>query len=145
MDALRPVDGRQGGEREDCGADDEGGATRERAEAVEADEHSRRGEPVEREQRGHDRERCPDEDGARVVAARADDRERDGCGGRGDGGEPDAVEVDESARVGFLSPDEDEGGRRERDAGGADRAGPSRFAPAATISFTPYRPRTRSG
>jgi hypothetical protein len=52
---------------------------------------------VDREQRRHDRERGPDEDGASVTAAGALDRERQRCERGSERGQADALEVDVAA------------------------------------------------
>ena len=58
------------------------------------DDEAGRCEPVQREQRRHHAEGAADEHRARVVEARADDRQRNTCCRRGEGGETDRVEMD---------------------------------------------------
>jgi hypothetical protein len=71
---------------------------------------------VQREQRCHRSERGADEDGARVVEARADDRQRDGRGGRRERRDADRVEVGARVQLDRMPAHGcDQGRGRERD------------------------------
>ena len=81
------------GEGEHGRADGKRGPAGERDDTVRADEHAGGDEPVDGEQRRHDREAAGHDDGARVAPAGSLGEERDG-GCRGDEGtDADPVEV----------------------------------------------------
>ena len=78
----RPPQFRNRGEREHRAAHRQRQRARERHQPVVADEEARRGEPVDRQQRGHRREGGPDQHRAAVAAAGAGERQRHRRGGR---------------------------------------------------------------
>ena len=105
-------------EREQRSTDRQGRAAREGDDAVVSDEDSGRRGAVETEQSGHHPEGTADENGSAVVAAGADDQERQGRGDCGAGAERDDEEVQAAAEVDLLASYEVEhGGRHARDHG----------------------------
>jgi hypothetical protein len=75
--ALRAAEGRHGRESKDRCTHGKRRSAGERHEAVHPDDDAGGSEPVDAEQPGHDREACSDQDDAAVVAAHADDRQRE--------------------------------------------------------------------
>src|SRR5215211_1873405 len=117
----------QGGERKDRAADGERGAAGKGDDAVVAHQHARRRDPVECEERCHDRERCPDQDGTPVAPAGADHGENDGGDGGGEGCDADAREVEVTAERDLVARKEvagRRGKRRQSSAEDEDRSDP---------------------
>jgi hypothetical protein len=103
-------------EREQRPADGESRTARERHDAVVPHEHPGRRQPVQAEQRRHDRERAADEHGAGIHPAGACGEERDGGRRREHGAERDRCEVDAVAERNLAAADEVQ--QRDGHAGG---------------------------
>jgi len=114
-DGRRPAQGRDRSEREDRASDRQGRAAGERDDPVHLHDDARGREPVQAEERGHDRERAADDDRVPVPQACPRDGQRDrgrGCDPRSEG---DAREVDPAADEDLLAADEvEQGGRNDR-------------------------------
>ena len=86
----------------------------------------------------------PDEDGARVVAAPAHDRQRERRGGGEDGAEADAPEVDAAAGHRLVPADQEENGGGKGDAGRANSDCGRGLPPQHRSHRTLYRPNRAS-
>ena len=101
-----PADRRRGGQRQHRAADRERGGAGEGDDAVVAGEEPRRGQPVNRQQRGHRREGGADQHGAAIAALHADNRQRHG-GARGEpGADRDRQEVHRAVDLDLLGAEE---------------------------------------
>ena len=132
LDGLRPPEHRQHAQRENRATDRERRAAGEGDDPVHLHEDAGGRQPVQHEQRGHDAEGAPDEDGASVTSASSDD----GQGDRRDRGDEcsqrDTPEVDAASEVHRLASDEVE--KRRRNAGQKSRSCEHRDEPISHAS-----------
>lgn len=95
-------------EREQSGADRDRDAAGDGDDAVRADEHTRRREPVDGEQRGHGREGATCDHGARVSLARTAERQQSRRGEGCERARPDEDAVGRSCPVDPVRPLQEE-------------------------------------
>ena len=105
---------RERGERQHESSERERRAAGEGDHAVVPDEDTGGRQPMEAEQRGHHRERAPDEDGAAVLRAHTGDDQRDSGDDCQRRAERNAEEVNATGRSHLLAPDEVQGSHRYR-------------------------------
>jgi len=105
-DALRPAKPGECRERKDGAADRQRERSGQRDHAVAADQHARRGQTVDGEQRRHDGESGSDEDDAPVTPSHADDRQGKRCDRRHDRADPDTDEVHIGSEAVCVLPEE---------------------------------------
>ena len=106
LDGSGPPNRRERTEREDRSADRKRRAAREGRHADPVDEHARRREPMEAEQRRHDGEGTTHENGIAVPLARTRDRQRYCAGSRDPCTDRDPGEVDPAVDEDLVATDE---------------------------------------
>ena len=103
---------RQRTERQDRAPDGKGRGTGERDDAVLLDDEPRSRDPMQAQQRRHDREGEPGDDRAGVADECAGEGQRDRGGCRNRSRKADAGEMEPAGEVDLVAPDEQEDDRR---------------------------------